>query len=325
MNSTDAQRIGVVEIGGRAIRFLIVEILTDKNFKVVHTDWQKVNLAATTENNLKSTVNQVVDVVHIFLDKCSQLKVSSAYVFGTAAVRRLPKEYIEYLSKQIPNLMVLSERSEALCSLVAAVRGLPSVVSGKHRALAVDQGSRSIELALGNLFNDAIKLINYKSYKLGTQSLIELLEKDKGNISLFQNKLKQTISCYKLFKLDSSSPVIVLGSAATQFAWIKVRQYPEEKYRLHRVHGQFITLHNLNQFIKTATTNPAQTKRIIDPQNASENEYKRTVAGLVLLSIFLQKLKRTEFVVSGLGTRYGLIWLMLQHKFKSLQAINTLR
>lgn len=312
------QHVCAVEIGGRAVRLLVVEVFGNDDFKVIHSDWRRVNLAATNklENSFKPTVNEVVHVVRSFLNKCSDLGVSAIRVFGTGAVRRLPKEYIQYLFEQIPNFMVLDKKSEALCSFVAAVRGLPSVVSDENKVLTIDQGSRSMELALGRLFNNSSNLIDYKSYKLGTQSLMDLLKKNKGNISLFQNKLEQRISYYELFGIGSSPPIIVLGSAVTRFAWIKVCRYPDEKYKLHRVHGQIISLNNIDRFIEAAIANAGETRRIIDSQNASEDEFERVVTGLVSLSIFLRRFKRTRFVVSGLGTRYGLVWLMLQHEFE---------
>lgn len=310
---TTSRRVGVVEIGSRAVRLLVADVSKDKRLTVVATDWRETQFMAAVRlegHALREKINEVASVVDDFLQTCSALRVSDIKVFGTKAMRAMPSEYVQDIRIRIPGLEILDERSEAFYSLVAAITGLSSVMRMRNDVIVIDQGAGSTELILGRLSDDKVKLIQYKSYNLGTQVLVELLKANKGNIRKFRDLLEQKIDRYKLIKAAPTSPIVVLGSAATKLAWIKLNQGRLGRYSPSKVHGQVISTQSVDNLVKAASNNPDQLKQIIEPNNAHDNEFETVLTGLVALSIFLHKLGRTEFIVSGWGTRYGVAWTL---------------
>lgn len=314
---TATKRVGVVEIGSRAIRLLVADVLADEGIRVASSDWRETHLTAAVKlggSALRAKIKEIKGIVNAFLERCRHLGASRVGVFGMEAIRRMSKEYVQYLSRDMPQLVILDRKSEALCSLIAAVKGLPAAVFQEHDVLMIDQGSGSMELALGHTLDSSVHLISYKSYRLGTQTLVELFRKYKGKIPEFHSKIEKRISQYKLIETGTSMRTIALGSAATKIAWIKVRQNSAEQYSPRRVHGQIIGVSTIDNLIKAATDDPATVRRIINPHNSDGEEFEIVVTGLVALSIFLRKLGKTEFVVSGWGTRHGIAWMLACHE-----------
>jgi exopolyphosphatase/guanosine-5'-triphosphate,3'-diphosphate pyrophosphatase len=311
-SANDTRRVGVVEIGSRAIRLLVADISPTRGLVVVSTAWREAPLGALVKGGkeaLRAKLEEVDGIVREFVARCRQMGPSRLCVFGTEALRKISEERMCELSKVMPYLTILDKKSEALCSLVGAIRGFSCLVSDGEEVLVVDQGAGSMELAVGKLSESAAELLSYKSYELGTQPLVGLFKRCGGHIPRLRERVEKRISAYELVTVGRG-PTIVLGSAATKCAWIKVRREPSEAYAPGRVHGQIVSLDQVDKLFEEAMIKPEEMRKVIDPRNPSGDEYEIVVSGLVALSIVLRTLRKTEFTVSAWGTRHGLAWVL---------------
>lgn len=315
-------RVGVVEIGSRAVRLLVADISVRTGLTVVATDYrgtQLVSAVMAKTDSVAREINEVSNIVHAFLERCRDLRAAHISIFGTAAIRALQQKsdpLFQELLKLIPNMRVLSKRSEALCSLVAAVKGHPSEFSHASNVIAIDQGAGSTEIAVGHVLNSHIELADYNSYsRLGTNNLVGVLKKENNKVS----NLKERI--YGWFNPDRKdalkppgkgiySPTVLFGSAATKFALVSMRVRENKNYRYapHLVHGKDFNIKQLDGFIDHAIKNPDPIKLLIDPENPDSDECNVVISGLVALSALIHELKKDKFIVSGFGTRHGMAW-----------------
>jgi exopolyphosphatase/pppGpp-phosphohydrolase len=310
---------GVVEIGSRAVRLLVVRISPDGQFNVIATSGKETQLGEyvpMADPRMIETLQRTSTIVEQFLRRCTELRVNEVKLFGTEALRRLDPDSQQKLADQFPSLVVLTEREEAYMSLLAAVKGLSSVLTPSSNVLSIDAGGRSIECAYGRVTGNVVRLVDFKSYPLGTQILIKTLHEERGDISKLKTYIEGTIDKYGTVKLDMERPptIIVLGSAGTKVAWylIKSTQRLQEKsYTPRLVHGQWIDSRLLARFLEYAKRNPdilALVPTDRDPEGY--REVQTVLGGIVALSGFLKRYASNEFLVSAWGLRYGVAWCM---------------
>jgi len=310
-HASNRESVGVVEVGSRAVRLLVAEVSVDNKLRVVSSDWRECKLLPIVRIDsaaLKEQFKAIKEISDRFVSKAHKLGVSTIKVFGTEALRRISREHPGLLPEVFPDLCVFDRRTEAFYSLIAAVKGLPAIRGKDRTVLVIDQGAGSLELVVGKACRGNVDLVSYRSYKLGTEALRQLLARNGGDISKLRRELKKRVSKYRTMDVHSAAIPIVLGSAATKLAWIKVRKEPGERYSPRRVHGQILDVGSLMGFLDIATRSEEAIRLLVDSRNPMGQEYETVVAGLAAISAFLTKLGESQFVVSGFGTRYGVAW-----------------
>jgi exopolyphosphatase/pppGpp-phosphohydrolase len=234
----------------------------------------------------------------------------------------MPQQFVAEFCTRVPQLHVLSKEAEACCSLVAAVNGFAGSQSGEE-TLVIDQGTGSMEMARGRVSATQVNLVNFMSYKLGTQSLVEQFIKLGSNVTKLDKALDATLERYRPIGEDCVSLPVVLGSAATKLAWFQAKttqSIKSEKYDSALAHGQVIDLSKLNFFLRLAESQPEIVKGLLDPQQGGTQAFEMLVTGLVALSVLLRKIKQTKFKVSSLGTRHGVAWMLSIYAGTSIAA-----
>src|SRR5262249_46658993 len=167
--------------------------------RVISRDSRETQLAATVKlgsNAIKTKLREIDNIVYTFFERCRRLKASHIGIFGTEAIRQICIEHHQELSRIASHLVILDKKSEALCSLIAAIKGLPARSFHGNEVLTIDQGAGSMEVAIGQLANSDIGLTSYKSYKLGTQTLASSLLKKKGDLVKLKAEIKRKIKGY---------------------------------------------------------------------------------------------------------------------------------
>jgi exopolyphosphatase/pppGpp-phosphohydrolase len=139
--------------------------------------------------------------------------------------------------------------------------------------------------------------------------LVERLRTFKGDFRRFSEDLRRELGSLKAFDPSGKLCPIILGSAGTKVAWIKVKQHPAERYDPGRVHGQLITSDALERLVAMAIKDPALVRRVIDPVNPQSAEFETVMTGIVAIEIFMKSLGKTAFKVSANGSRYGVLWM----------------
>jgi exopolyphosphatase/pppGpp-phosphohydrolase len=305
------KRAGIVEIGSRAIRLLVAEISPAGRLTIVTSDWRETGLAFAQSiggTALDQKVDEVIDVANAFVKESRTRGVNRMCVFATEAVRSMSKEHTAILCERIPGLEIIDRKTEACCSLLGAITPFETP-KPTDESFVIDQGAGSMELAVGRISASGVELSEYKGYKLGTQELVQDLNESQKDFGKFCVKLENKVKSLKLLEVAPGLYPIVLGSAATKMAWIKVRRNPTDRYEPGKVHGQTIDLQSIDKFATMAVGSPETVRKIIDPFNPKSHEFETVMTGLIAISVFLKRLGKTEFRVSAYGPRYGVVWM----------------
>src|SRR5437764_1136616 len=150
---TSSKRIGVVEIGSRATRFLLADISAAGRLSIAKSDWRETGLAAAKAaggSAFDARLSEIIQTVNDYLVQSRSAGASRMCIFATEAVRRMSDEHRERLKTAIPHLEIIDRKTEASCALMGAVSPFdePKVTS-EH--FVIDQGTGSMELAVGSL------------------------------------------------------------------------------------------------------------------------------------------------------------------------------
>jgi len=317
-----SQRIAVVEIGSRAIRLLVADILpvvsgtsvAKHSFRLepVATGWKEKALGKALDvggARVTQAISEIADVVRTFDAEADALNAKRTVVFGTAAVRRLDQTQLARLGASVRNLRVLSRAEEAELSFLAGVMGLRDKITAGNPVLVIDQGSGSMEVVVGNVTDRAVEVLEYRSYKLGTQELVNALAERRGDIAALRTDLAARVDGYERLSFVAVGDPILLGSAATKLAWVSRKGAdPRDHYSPGEVHGKVISLTMIDKVIDLARSKPEALRQVIDPRRPHGGEFENVIAGLLAISTFLRRERKRQMIVSGHGTRFGLVW-----------------
>lgn len=263
-----AQRVGVIEIGSRAVRLLVADVSEQTGLQPVVTDWRQTQLAAAIARGDAASLNEkmaeVNAIVQEFKSKASSQGILRVAIFGTEAMRQISEKRLVDLTVKSPEIEVLDKKTEATCSLLAAVKGCGEFIVNGKQVLAVDQGGGSLELAVGSVRKGRVELSGYRSYKLGAESLLDLLRSVRGNTAKFRAAVVERIDSYTFEGVEKSARAIALGSVVTNSAWMFVRRDEHERYDPRRVHGHFFSVRKAEEMVvaleRAMITSPDQVR-----------------------------------------------------------------
>lgn len=305
-------RVGVVEIGSRGVRLLIADIPPDGRLATIAHDSRETGLALAQSRGgevLDQRLDEVIEIANAFMKEVQSKRAQRACVFATEAVRRLSVQHVDVLREHIPGLEVIDRKTEAECSLLGALFPF-QMPKPTPDTFVIDQGTGSMELAVGNVSKTGVELTAYNSHGLGTHNLVERLKTCNGDFLRFSIELRKEVAKLSSFKVDANLCPIILGSAGTKVAWIKVRKNLSDRYEPGKVHGQVIKTASLDRLVEMAMKDQAGVRRVIDPVNPQSPEFETVMTGIVAISVFLKNLGMTEFKVSANGSRYGVVWMV---------------
>ncbi len=296
---------------------MVADVSREAGFKIVNSAWEETYLAAAVKiggDKLRAKLDEIEKIVKRFKESSLQQKASETCVFATAAFREMPEEFIEYFRARIPEIQILDKMAESGCSLIGAINEFKASISTENQ-LVIDQGTGSMEVVFGHVTQTEVKLINFNSYSLGTQMLVQKLADEQHDLQKFQSSLTKIISKYKPIKPGFDGRPIILGSTATKIAWIKVRRSADQNYDPALAHGQIINRKVVESLIDLAIKDPDTVKYMISPKRGDTMDFEMFITGLIALNIYLKRLKQNDFKVSAFGTRFGVIWMLaLYHK-----------
>jgi exopolyphosphatase/guanosine-5'-triphosphate,3'-diphosphate pyrophosphatase len=305
------KRAGVIELGSRALRLLIVDHAPGQGLQVVQTDSAESRLAIaldSAQDRRPEILARAGEIARQYEHRCRAAGAEAVCVFGTEALRQLTGAEVERLRAALPTLIILDAAQEARCSLLAAALGVDGAkVDGE--VLAIDQGAASMELAAGHFTAGKLKLISTFSTPLGTRPLTQQLAAH-GGWPAFRAALQGEVDALNLPPGSGAARVILLGSAATKLAWLHVRSSDAERYTPRLVQGRRLAVQDIDQLLGIAEAEPQFARKAIDVRSPESGEFEIVIAGLTALRLVLQRLGCASFTVSAFGTRHGMAWLL---------------
>ena len=303
-------RVGVIEIGSRAVRLLVADV--GDGVEPVASAYRDTHLARAlgeAEGHTARALDSICESVRGFIRQAHAAGVAAPHVFGTAAVRTLAATHPQ-AGRLFPfSVQVLDERTEALASLTAVAMGLPQLSRHGASMVSIDQGAGSLEIAGGRMCEGRVELTDYRSLPLGTRASVSLQRAYAGNLQSVRGAIDAALEASGLPRVAEDAPMVALGSAATRMAWLTVRRDGVESYSQRRIHGQQVLRTGIDAVIRRAAEDSASARDLIDVDPANE-DYETVIGGLVTLSAVLSALGRRSCIVSGWSTRYGVAWLL---------------
>jgi exopolyphosphatase/pppGpp-phosphohydrolase len=303
-------RVGVIEIGSRAVRLLVADV--GDGVEPVASAYRDTHLARAlgeAQGNTARALDSICDSVRGFIRQAHAAGVAAPHVFGTAAVRTLAATHPQ-AGRLFPfSVHVLDERTEALASLTAVATGLPHLSRDGASIVSIDQGAGSLEIAGGRMRDGRVELTDYRGLPLGTRASVSLQRAYAGNLQSVRGAIDAALAASGLPRVADDAPIVALGSAATRMAWLTVRRDGVESYSQRRIHGQQVLRTGIDAVIRRAAEHPALARDLIDVDPAND-DYETVIGGLVTLSAVLSALGRRACIVSGWSTRYGVAWLL---------------
>ncbi len=311
------RRVGVIEIGSRAVRLLVAEVSETVGVHPITTGVEGCDLLEKSNQSpvaVRREMTKVCESVKHFRTRAQQHDAEEIVVVGTEALRRIAETDIYNTSQLAQNVdRILDGRSEAMYSLIAGSFSLARPDALQGNCLLVDQGFGSMEIAYGAL-GSPVKLLEYVSVDLGVRRLLH----DLASCGQDLNALKRDVSDYfdglnlPKFKPDHA---VVLGSVATKYAWLRLERKEDERYNPKRVDGERIQTETMEgDWAKIAQLASklgwAKIEEfmspVMSPGDRGKDEEKRLVAGIVPLAYIMNRFELESFVVSAWGTRHGL-------------------
>jgi len=322
----------LIEIGSRGVRMLVAA-LEDGDLRPITRRYDStVGLAEVLgmeSRELAGRVKQIRTIVKAYVLEAVQqhgVSLGRTWVFGTEAVRMLRKRSPEVfellheglhvhdtfalLARRPPPIVpfvVLGVKYEAYYALTTAVRSLPSLVRPGDSVLAIDQGSGSVELAVGRLEETGLTHSAYKAYPLGTRRLTAELRAVGGDCDRLYDWVMAHVDARPLRGSKPTTHTIVLGSAITMLGRIAARRRSgrrlADRYDPAEVHGLSLTMEDLARQIHDHHWGSELNQRDI-----AAGEFDTVLAGLVGLRALLVRHAKTEFVVCGEALRFGVAW-----------------
>jgi len=324
--------LSLVEIGSRGVRLLIARLADGELRSVARRYDSEASLTEALRLSggaLTAGVEAVRQVVESYVRESLQthaVPLRRIWVFGTEAVRRLrdtsPTAYglltrgfnvvaaFERASDRSPtalDFVVLKEKDEAYYSLAAAIRSLPDLIKKGDLVLAIDQGSGSVELALGRSKDSHIRCESHRAYPLGTSALASQLRGFRGDHNELRSWLMEKLQRALLPRARSATRTVILGSAVTMLARVILKRSGKKttavKYSPREVHGYPLTIEDVEQHIRDHWW-----KQQLTPVEIKAGEFEIVLAGLVALHSLLSIYHKREFVVCAEALRYGVAW-----------------
>lgn len=310
-------RVGVIEVGSRAVRLLVADTSETGGMEIRNTDVEDSRIMESVHRGdvaIRGELQQVFEVATRFREKALRFGAERVCVFGTEAIRQVADLEV-FRASPLATVFdeILDDRTEALCSLLSGLMGLPAVRKKGGRVLVIDQGAGSTELAAGK-YGPPIELVDFASLKLGGNTLLKLLRDHRLNFIEFRSAVNSILDECAIPAGDFDQ-VIIQGTVATKCAWLIERKNKQEKYNPRRVHGNRVPLSRLELFLipyleKLTRTGWAKFQDMVNPGEPAGDAGERVASGIVPLVYFLKRLKKHDFLVSAHGTRHGMAWLL---------------
>lgn len=300
------QRVGVIEIGSRYVRYVVGRFSPDGSFKKLNPH-QPYKHEIDINNLDQDKVNMLWSKVAEFESDLQRQKFSEKYklVCGTELCRQL--------SNVPSNVTLLSPSDEGLASWTA---GFLTAYRRKRqgRFTVVDQGGGSMEIVSANWVGAIERRMSDTFPELGSGRMAKVYAQ-------IGHKFLEAVPAFLKVHDDEierhrASELILLGSAATKIAFNKKhKRNDEDDYDPRRTDGTRLSLGDIEEYYtfiaEEYRKDPMRARNLVDRRTVNTNEYEIVMSGAVLLMQLARRLGHDQVTVSSKGTTVGLSFLRM--------------
>jgi exopolyphosphatase/pppGpp-phosphohydrolase len=302
-------RVGVVEIGSRAIRSMVIDLSGDR-LNVV--DAKNIPHTLSTDSISEDGGNALNLLVSALRDHIASFDCVEICIYGTELCRRIGAINASWLPSY---LIVLSPAEEARASWAAGLMCVTDLRPARYTI--IDQGAESIEFADGYWDRAGVKEFTALSLPLGHNRLTSLFRDNSSNPQVYGRKIQEQLNEWKsdisLFS-NKGGALIVLGSVATKLGWLNVRRPGDDNYNARLVNGSSLRLNDLmrrfSELLTMYAKDKEQARCFVDARTQSRDDAEIVIAGSLLFALLFKRLDVTSARVSGYGTRHGVAKLI---------------
>lgn len=305
-------RIAVVEIGSRAVRFLVADVVDDRVYPSGISRKRPISLGkfvGANSEDIASVARQLKQAIAVFRNEARRNGAERFACFGTEALRKLQEKYPDVVSEIDSDLRVLSSAEEAECSFVAGVKDGNVEAPGGLQYVVIDMGSGSIEVIAGRIRQSVPTITDHVSCALGSRRISRQLQDADHDLEAFDSWLEEKLDEVEIPKPGVGAKTILLGSVPTKAVWLQVRPSPFDKYKPQLVGGASIERDAADKLAREILTtwrkDAAMARRFMDSTIKDDSEINLVVSGLRLLNKILIRQQRRNCVVSSRGTLLG--------------------
>ena len=304
----DAKRIGIVEVGSRAIRLMVADFLWDGSFKALRTgsEMHQVEISNLSEHAAALLWSKV----DRFYRELQSFSCDRAMVYGTALCRKLTG-----LGYPVPSyLQILSPEEEGVASWAAGFMCVKGQTEG-IKYTAVDQGAGSTEIISAIWTGTTIAQPSFDTLDIGNSEVMELFNHAPLSYPRsIQERINRYDNSIKKHSAEVNSRLYLLGSVATKIAWIKVRKGVKDFYKPHLVNDVQLKVSDLyelyGRLLKIFNENPDKARSVVDARPEARDEFARVMSGSVFHMLLAKRMNYSTVRASGYGVRHGMAFLV---------------
>lgn len=302
------RRIGIIDLGSNTARLVVFECGDARSYRMVDSVRERIRLAEGL--NRDGTLNpeaigRALAAMELFQDYRDAVGLDELELIATSAVRDATNrdEILEPLRAMGFQPRVLEGASEAAYGVLAIANTMTF-----RDAWVVDQGGGSVQLSL---MRDR-GFVDGEAHPLGTLRLTEgFLDGDEGRVSAAATQaLEEHLEQHLGEQLDevarTDAPIVAMGGTVRNLANM-VQKHLE--YPLSILHGYRLRTQALEQ-LERRILRLSNLEREAVP-GLSPDRADVIAAGVITFRWILDRARRDELVISGVGVREGALMRQL--------------
>jgi len=309
---TTSKRVGLIEVGSRTIRYLIVDIADRFSFSVIDK--------ATVTHDINPTKLELADVnslnlvIEQFEEKMQSHMCDVSFIYGTEICRVLDALFPGQLVQQLRRL---STEEESLAAFAAAII-CETADSEEGLYTVIDLGNGSTEVVRAYWSNGRFENLKTASIDIGSQYLVELFQSNRQNyLKSIRREIvfRRTTKQFEGFSQTSEGRMYCVGGVPSKIGWLSVRPDFQSTYQPEMVNGAKVTRPELAKLYidlsKMYERNPQNASQIVDRRPQSKDEVLRVISGSAYLTLLGGTFySGQELFISGYGVRHGMAFLL---------------
>jgi exopolyphosphatase / guanosine-5'-triphosphate,3'-diphosphate pyrophosphatase len=306
-DTSDKNRIGIIDIGSNSIRLVVYELSPDRAYRVIDEGKASARLSGKiTEDGLlePSGIRSVIDILNQFKLLCSAHQASTIKTVATAAIRNAVNrdEIVSRVNEETGILIeVLSGEEEARYGFLGMINTI-DIADGF--LVDIGGGSTEVSLFIGR------RLLHSISIPFGSVNVAKRFtqngELSDADVVRIRRTITQALENHPWVRSFPGLPLVGLGGTIRSVCKIHQRQH---KYSMPTSHNYTMQSGDVNALLDKLSDIPLAKRKKVDGLSADRADI--IVPGLIILSTICLITEASHYQVCASGLRDGLFYEIL--------------